>query len=121
MDHHASADTHAAVTALRRGEVIGLPTETVYGLAGDAANLAALQRIYALKGRPLDHPVIVHLGDVAQLDQWAREIPAAARTLAARFWPGPLTLILRRNPGVPDQVTGGQDTVGIRIPAHPLA
>ena len=121
MDHHASADTHAAVTALRRGEVIGLPTETVYGLAGDAANLAALQRIYALKGRPLDHPVIVHLGYVAQLDQWAREIPAAARTLAARFWPGPLTLILRRNPGVPVQVTGGQDTVGIRIPAHPLA
>ena len=121
MDRHASADIDAAVAALRRGDLIGLPTETVYGLAGDAANLAALRRIYALKGRPVGHPVIVHLGDVAQLERWAREVPAAARTLAARFWPGPLTLVLRRAAGVPDLVTGGQDTVGIRIPAHPLA
>jgi len=111
----------AAIAALRRSEVIGLPTETVYGLAGDAANPAALQQIYALKGRPAGHPVIVHLGDAAQLDDWAREVPAAARTLAARFWPGPLTLILRRGARVMDLVTGGQDTVGIRVPAHPLA
>jgi L-threonylcarbamoyladenylate synthase len=109
------------VEALRRGELVGMPTETVYGLAGDAANPAAVARIFALKGRPADHPLIVHLGDAAQLDAWARDIPAAARTLAQRFWPGPLTLILRRARSVPDAVTGGQDTVGLRVPAHPVA
>jgi L-threonylcarbamoyladenylate synthase len=110
-----------AVAALRRGDVIGLPTETVYGLAADASDPAAVARVFALKGRPADHPLIVHLGDVALLDVWAREVPAAARTLAARFWPGPLTLVLPRAALVLDAVTGGQDTVALRMPAHPLA
>ncbi len=111
----------AAVAHLRAGEVVGMPTETVYGLAGDAGNDEAVRRIFALKGRPADHPVIVHLADAEALDHWAREIPSAARTLAARFWPGPLTLILRRQPHVSDLITGGQDTVGLRVPAHPVA
>ncbi len=110
-----------AVAALRRGEVIGLPTETVYGLAADASDPAAVARVFALKGRPADHPLIVHLGDVALLDVWARDVPAVARTLAARFWPGPLTLVLPRAARVLDAVTGGQDTVALRMPAHPLA
>ena len=110
-----------AVAALRRGEVIGLPTETVYGLAADAANPAAVQRIFALKGRPAEHPVIVHIADASALETWAREVPGAARALAAAFWPGPLTLILPRQATVSDVVTGGQDTVGLRCPAHPLA
>jgi len=110
-----------AVEALRRGELVGLPTETVYGLAADAANPEAVRRIFALKGRPADHPLIVHLGEAAQIDAWARDIPPAARTLAQRFWPGPLTLILRRARGMHDAVTGGQDTVGLRVPAHPVA
>lgn len=115
------ATIESAIAALARGEVIGLPTETVYGLAGDALNPEAIRRIFALKGRPADHPVIVHLGDASWLDQWARDIPATARQLSARFWPGPLTLILRRAATVSDLLTGGQDTVGLRIPAHPVA
>lgn len=110
-----------AVAALRAGEVIGLPTETVYGLAADAMNPAAVARIFALKGRPLDHPLIVHIAGIEQLPRFAREIPNSARQLAAAFWPGPLTLILRRQADVPDAVTGDQDTVGLRAPAHPLA
>ena len=110
-----------AVAALRAGEVIGLPTETVYGLAADAMNPAAVARIFALKGRPLDHPLIVHIAGIEQLPRFAREIPNSARQLAAAFWPGPLTLILRRQADVPDAVTGNQDTVGLRAPAHPLA
>lgn len=110
-----------ALAALRRGDVIGLPTETVYGLAADASRPEAVRRIFALKGRPADHPLIVHIAGANQLDRWAREVPEAARTLAEAFWPGPLTLILRRQPAVPDEVTGGQDTVGLRCPAHPMA
>jgi L-threonylcarbamoyladenylate synthase len=111
----------AAAAALTRGELIGLPTETVYGLAGAARDDRAVARIFALKGRPADHPLIVHLADAAQIDAWARAIPPAARALAAALWPGPLTLILKRAPGVSDLVTGGQDTVGLRVPAHPWA
>lgn len=114
-------DIAAAVAALRRGECIGLPTETVYGLAADARNPAAVARIFALKGRPADHPVIIHLPVGAALDDYAIAVPEAARRLAAAFWPGPLTLILRRAAWVPDAVTGGQDTVGLRMPAHPVA
>jgi len=110
-----------AVNLLRSGDLVGMPTETVYGLAADAANPAAVAKIFAAKGRPADHPLIVHIGAVDQLDRWARDIPDAARQLAAAFWPGPLTLILPRQPGVPDAVTGGQDTVGLRMPDHPLA
>jgi L-threonylcarbamoyladenylate synthase len=119
-----TADARAvseAVAALKRGEVIGLPTETVYGLAGDASNPAAVARIFSVKGRPADHPLIVHLPDPAPLDRWARDVPAAAATLAAAFWPGPMTLILRRAAGVSDLVTGRQDTVGLRVPSHPVA
>ena len=110
-----------AVAALRAGQLIGLPTETVYGLAADARNPQAVARIFAAKGRPADHPLIVHLASADEIDGWARDIPAAARRLAAAFWPGPLTLILKRQPGVADAVTGGQDTVGLRVPAHPVA
>lgn len=110
-----------AIAALDRGEVIGLPTETVYGLAADAENPEAVRRIYALKGRPADHPVIVHVADASGLDRYGREVPDCARRLAAAFWPGPLTLVVRRGPLVSDLVTGGQDTVGLRAPGHPVA
>jgi L-threonylcarbamoyladenylate synthase len=110
-----------AAAILRRGGLVAFPTETVYGLGADADNPAALARIYAVKGRPLNHPVIVHLADAAQLPHWAREVPRQAAMLAERFWPGPLTLVLRRASGVRDQLTGGQDTIGLRVPGHPLA
>jgi len=110
-----------AVAVLKRGGLVAFPTETVYGLGADASNPAAVGRIFEVKGRPSTHPVIVHIGDASQLDRWAREIPEAARELAARFWPGPLTLVLKRTPGVGDGLTGGQDTIGIRVPGHPVA
>jgi L-threonylcarbamoyladenylate synthase len=110
-----------AVELLRAGEVVAFPTETVYGLGADASSADAVARIFALKGRPESHPVIVHLADAGALDAWAREIPAGATKLAHAFWPGPLTLILKRAVGVLDAVTGGQDTVGLRIPSHPIA
>ena len=111
----------AAVDALRAGDVIGLPTETVYGLAADASNPVAVARIFAIKGRPSTHPVIVHIGDAAELPRWARDVPAEAHALIQEFWPGPLTLVLPRAASVPLEVTGGQDTVAIRMPAHPVA
>lgn len=110
----------AAVTALRNGGLCVVPTETVYGLAADARNEAAVRRIFETKGRPADHPLIVHLASASDLDAWARDIRDYARLLAAAYWPGPLTLILPKQPSVPMIVTGGQDTVGIRVPAHPL-
>jgi L-threonylcarbamoyladenylate synthase len=110
-----------AVAVLKRGGLVAFPTETVYGLGADASNPAAVARIYEVKGRPAGHPVIVHIGDAGQLERWAREVPEAARKLAARFWPGPLTLVLKRAPGVGDGLTGGQDTIGIRVPGHPVA
>ena len=110
-----------AAALLASGGLIGLPTETVYGLAADASNLQAVARIFAAKGRPADHPVIVHLAHAGQIREWAIDIPAAAWTLAAAFWPGPLTLILKRAPHVHDAITGGQNTVGLRVPSHPLA
>ncbi len=110
-----------AVELLRAGQVVALPTETVYGLGADALNPAAVARIFALKGRPTDHPLIIHLPPKARLDDWAAEVPPAARALAAAFWPGPLTLILTRGPRVPTAVTGGQDTVALRVPDHPVA
>ena len=115
------ADCVRAAALLRAGGLIGLPTETVYGLAADASNLAAVAKMFAAKGRPADHPVIVHLADAQQIREWAIEIPAAAWTLAKKFWPGPMTLILKRAPHVLDAVTGGQDTVGLRVPSHPVA
>ena len=110
-----------AVACLAAGGVIGLPTETVYGLAADATNAAAVRRVFALKGRPADHPLIVHIADASALERWAIAVPDVARRLAQQFWPGPLTMILRRNPALPDLVTGGRDTVGLRVPSHVLA
>lgn len=106
---------------LKRGGLVAFPTETVYGLGADASNPAALKKLYAAKGRPTAHPVIVHLADVSQLSQWARDVPPVAAKLAAKFWPGPLTLIMRRALNVTDAVTGGQDSVGLRVPSHPIA
>jgi L-threonylcarbamoyladenylate synthase len=114
-------DVVRAAGLLRAGELVAFPTETVYGLGADAANPRAIARIFAAKGRPADHPLIVHLPDASQLGHWAVDIPEAAHRLAAAFWPGPLTLILRRHASVSDAITGGQDTVGLRVPNHPLA
>lgn len=114
-------DIARAAALLRAGEVVAFPTETVYGLGADASNPAAVARIYALKGRPSTHPVIVHLASAAQLSAWVLDVPERAATLAARFWPGPLTMIFRRSALVPDIVTGGQDSVAIRVPVHPVA
>ena len=110
-----------AVSLLQAGELVGIPTETVYGLGADAANPEAVAKIFAAKGRPADHPLIVHLPGHDWLARWAVDVPDIAWELAEQFWPGPLTLILKRAPGVPDAVTGGQDTVGLRVPGHPLA
>ncbi|WP_301101459.1 L-threonylcarbamoyladenylate synthase [Propionivibrio sp.] len=110
-----------AVELLQAGQLVAFPTETVYGLGADAANPDAVARIFAAKGRPADHPLIVHLAGSAYLDRWARAIPNVAWELAEAFWPGPLTLILKRAPEVPYAVTGGQETVGVRVPAHPVA
>jgi len=116
-----SFELDKAVAILKRGGLVAFPTETVYGLGADAGNPDAIRKLYAAKGRPADHPVIVHLADAAQLTQWSREITPAANKLAQRFWPGPLTLILRRTPDVSDALTGGQDTIALRIPSHPMA
>jgi L-threonylcarbamoyladenylate synthase len=115
-------DVALAVQLLRDGGLIALPTETVYGLGADAENIGAVARVYALKGRPVDHPLIVHLTSAELLDDgWAVEVPSYARLLADACWPGPLTLILARGARVGDHVTGGQPTVGLRVPAHPIA
>lgn len=110
-----------AAEILRAGGLVAFPTETVYGLGADASNPAAVARQYAVKSRPKDHPVIVHFAEAAAAFAWAREVPEAARALAARFWPGPLTLVLKRSPLAGDFVTGGQDSVGLRLPSHPVA
>ena len=111
----------AAAQILREGGTVAFPTETVYGLGADVTNPDAINKIYQIKQRPIDHPLIVHIGDVSHLDYWAQAIPNSAWKLARHFWPGPLTLILQRSRHIPDSVTGGQDTVGLRIPAHPVA
>jgi len=115
------ADVEQAAAILAAGGLVAFPTETVYGLGTDATDERAVAEIFRLKGRPVDHPLIVHLPDPAQLGVWAREVPEHARRLAATFWPGPLTLILKRQAWVPGVVTGTQDTVGLRVPSHPLA
>jgi L-threonylcarbamoyladenylate synthase len=116
-----SDEVRRAAEILRRGGLVAFPTETVYGLGADATNPEAIQRLYEVKGRPADHPVIVHFASAEEAFAWAREVPDAARALAARFWPGPLTLILKRSALAQDFVTGGQDTVGLRVPSHPVA
>ena len=114
-------DIERAARILRGGGLVAFPTETVYGLGADASNPAAVRKIFAAKGRPADHPVIVHIAEAAELKHWAADVPRAAWTLAEKFWPGPLTMVFRRAPRVPDIVTGGQDTVGLRVPSHPVA
>jgi L-threonylcarbamoyladenylate synthase len=110
-----------AADVLRAGGLVAFPTETVYGLGGDASNASAVKKIYGAKGRPRNHPLIVHLRSLSQAGDWAREIPAPAVRLAQRYWPGPLTLIFKRAPRVDELVTGGQDTIALRVPSHPVA
>lgn len=110
-----------ALEILRSGGLVAIPTETVYGLAADASNADAVRRIFEVKGRPGDHPLIVHITDAGELGRWAASVPPAAARLAETCWPGPLTLLLRRRPTVLDVVTGGRATVGLRVPAHPVA
>jgi len=110
-----------AANALIDGHLVAFPTETVYGLGADAGNEKAVSRIYLVKGRPSYHPLIVHISSIELLDNWAKNIPGYAIKLAREFWPGPLTLILKRSPLAKDFITGGQDNVGLRVPANPIA
>jgi L-threonylcarbamoyladenylate synthase len=114
-------EVRRAADILRRGGLVAFPTETVYGLGADASNPSAVARLYSVKRRPADHPVIVHFASPAEAFTWGREVPEVAKTLTSRFWPGPLTLILKRSDKAKDFVTGGQDSVGVRVPAHPVA
>jgi L-threonylcarbamoyladenylate synthase len=114
------SDVDSALAVLRAGGLVAIPTETVYGLAADASNAEAVLRIFAVKQRPADHPLIVHLGAVEQLPEWAATVPTSAAVLADACWPGPLTLLVPRSGRVLDVVTGGRSSVGIRVPAHPL-
>jgi L-threonylcarbamoyladenylate synthase len=119
---HSDADSIAlAVRLLREGGLVAFPTETVYGLGADARNADAVRRIFAAKGRPEDHPVIVHVEDLRAAERWAANMPEDARALARAFWPGPLTLIVPRAGDVLDAITGGQASIGLRAPAHPVA
>ncbi|SAL72018.1 Sua5/YciO/YrdC/YwlC family protein [Caballeronia arvi] len=117
----SAAQIDEAAALLDAGELVAFPTETVYGLGGDAENPDAIARIYAAKGRPANHPVIVHLAPEADPGYWVRELPADAQKLIDAFWPGPLTLILKRAAHIPAAVSGGQDSVGVRCPSHPVA
>ena len=110
-----------AAKALKDGHLVAFPTETVYGLGADATNKKAVSRIYSVKGRPTDHPLIVHILSITQLDKWAIDIPEYALKLAKEFWPGPMTLILKRSALAKDFITGGQDNVGVRVPQQPVA
>ena len=116
-----AADLNAAATALINGNLVAFPTETVYGLGADANNKDAVARIYEVKGRPSDHPLIVHISSIELLDKWARDIPEYALKLARAFWPGPMTLILPRTELAKDFITGGQNSIGIRVPEHAVA
>jgi L-threonylcarbamoyladenylate synthase len=115
-----STDVGAAVACLRAGGLVAIPTETVYGLAADAEQPDAVARIYAVKGRPTDHPLIVHVADIDHLTGWVADISPAARVLGSTCWPGPLTMLVPRGPRAGDVVTGGRATVGVRAPAHPM-
>jgi L-threonylcarbamoyladenylate synthase len=116
-----TADIELAASILEGGGLVAFPTETVYGLGADAENISAVAKIFLLKGRPANHPVIVHLSPEADLSYWSDAIPEEAGILVRSFWPGPLTLILRRAGRIPSAVSGGQDTVGLRCPSHPVA
>jgi L-threonylcarbamoyladenylate synthase len=116
-----TSEVRRAAQILRAGGLVGFPTETVYGLGADASSEKAIARLYAVKRRPVDHPVIVHFASADDAFSWAAAVPPPARVLAKEFWPGPLTLILKRSARAKDFVTGGQDTVGLRVPSHPVA
>ncbi len=119
---NCTADAMAsAAKRLIAGDLVAFPTETVYGLGADASNSAAVARIYSVKGRPNDHPLIVHIASMDRMGDWAREVPEYAIALARNFWPGPMTLVLKRSELAGDFVTGGQDTVGLRVPDHVVA
>ena len=120
-DGHHSDSIARAVQALAQGQLVGLPTETVYGLAADADNDAAVAQIFATKGRPSDHPLIVHVAGAEDIAHFAQDVPPFAQALVQAFWPGPLTLILARQPGRAEAAAGGQGSVGLRCPAHPVA
>ncbi|MFJ9539806.1 L-threonylcarbamoyladenylate synthase [Streptomyces sp. NPDC101225] len=115
------SEIEKAAGVLRAGGLVALPTETVYGLGANAEDPVAIARIFEVKGRPPSHPLIVHIGGAEHLDHWVQDVPATARLLAERFWPGPLTLVLRRGPRVPLEATGGLETVAVRVPDHPVA
>ncbi|GAB7550291.1 L-threonylcarbamoyladenylate synthase [Cupriavidus sp. D39] len=116
-----SAELDQAVQLLEAGELVAFPTETVYGLGADAENPEAVARIYAAKGRPSNHPIIVHVVDGGDISYWVDDVPPAAQALIDAFWPGPLTLILKRAAHIPAAVAGGQDSIGLRCPSHPVA
>ncbi|GHE75529.1 threonylcarbamoyl-AMP synthase [Amycolatopsis deserti] len=117
----STSDIDKAAGLLRAGRLVAFPTETVYGLGANAEDAAAVGRVYQAKGRPSSHPLIVHLGGAGQLGDWVEDVPETARLLAERFWPGPLTLVLRRARRVPLEATGGLETVAVRVPDHPVA
>ncbi len=121
LDGTLDTSVQAAAAALQQGRLLGLPTETVYGLAADSDNDAAVAQIFAAKGRPSNHPLIVHVADAAAITRYAKEVPVFAQQLIDAFWPGPLTLILPRLPHAAKASTGGQDSVGLRCPSHPVA
>lgn len=121
MVRATQSEIEKAVETLRAGDLVVFPTETVYGLGANAADPAAVRKIFEVKGRPPDHPVIVHIDNPRYLHRWVSEVPPIAEKLSAMFWPGPLTLILPKAENVNDIVTGGQDSIGIRIPSHPMA
>jgi L-threonylcarbamoyladenylate synthase len=114
-------EINRAAKALMDGHLVAFPTETVYGLGADATNEKAVSRIYSVKARPTHHPLIVHISSIEQLENWAKHLPDYAIQLAREFWPGPMTLILKRSALAKDFITGSQDTVGLRVPAHPVA
>ena len=127
MDSGQFASTCTAETlvraahALRSGSLVAFPTETVYGLGADASDAKAVERIYQVKGRPKDHPLIVHVANMQAIEDWVEDVPDFAISLARAFWPGPMTLILKRSALAEDFITGGQETVGLRVPNHPIA
>ncbi len=121
LDGRVAASIQAAAKALADGQLVGIPTETVYGLAADSDNDAAVAQIFTAKGRPANHPLIVHVADAASITRYAKEVPVFAQQLIDAFWPGPLTLILPRLPDAAKASTGGQDSVGLRCPSHPVA
>ena len=117
----AEFEIKKAAAALKDGNLVAFPTETVYGLGADATNHGAVSRIYSVKGRPTNHPLIVHIASTKSLQNWTTDIPKYASMLAKEFWPGPMTLILKRNDLAKDFITGGQEGIGVRVPAHPIA